>query len=75
MSSDPTLTHGAEDQIVYVRSLDRASLPKDIRRKTKGMDLVWSIHDADGHVLALVDNREKAFRVARAHERQPVSVH
>ena len=64
-----------EDRIVYVRRVDRADLPKDMRKQTKGMDEVYSIHDADGFVLALVDDRDKAFRVARLNERMPMSVH
>lgn len=75
MSTYPYMTPGDDDQIVYVRRVNRADLPKPLRDETKGMDAVWSIHDAAGQILAFVDDRDKAFRVARMNERHPVSVH
>ncbi|MEM8787423.1 MAG: DUF1150 family protein [Pseudomonadota bacterium] len=74
MTDTPYLTD-AEDSIAYIRLVNRAALPAEIRDKTEGMDQIYSIHDAQGHVLALVDDRDKAFVVARMNEMQPVSVH
>ena len=75
MSSYPYLAMTEQDQIVYVRQVDRSALPREMRRQTKGMEEVYSICDGDGMLLAFVDDREKAFRVARLHEKFPVSVH
>ena len=74
MSTHPYFSPADESQIVYVRQVDRATLPKKLRREVRDMEAVYSIHDADGQLLAFVDDREKAFRVARMHERHPVSV-
>lgn len=37
--------------------------------------VLYAVHAADGERLAVVDDRELAFTVARQRELQPVSVH
>ena len=64
-----------ESQIAYIRLVDPETLPDEVREQTGGMDKIWSIHAADGQVLALVDDRRKAFAVVRMNEMTPVSVH
>lgn len=61
--------------VAYIRMVARDALPKDVQEKTKGMDQIYSIHDSGGQVLALVNDRERAFVVARMNEMRPVSVH
>jgi len=75
MASYPYFQPDEETQIAYIRATDRANLPKDVRDQTMGMRRIYSIHAADGKVLALVDDRTKAFAVARMNEMRPVSVH
>ena len=61
-------------EIVYVRALNAeeiAGLPAEMPEGVA----VYAIHDAQGARLALTDNRELAFQVARQHDRLPVSVH
>jgi len=60
--------------IVYVRELsaeETAQLPETPRPDMK----IYAIHSAEGERLALTDDRALAFRVAREHDRRPVSVH
>ena len=68
------LAQGA-DRIVYVREVAVADLPEDVREQVGGMDVIWSVHGADGRQLALVADRRLAFHLAREHDFTPVSVH
>jgi hypothetical protein len=68
------LPQGA-DRIVYVREVAVADLPEDVREQVGGMDVIWSVHGADGRQLALVADRRLAFHLAREHDFTPVSVH
>ena len=68
------LPQGA-DRIVYVREVAVADLPEDVREQVGGMDVIWSVHGADGRQLALVADRCLAFHLAREHDFTPVSVH
>ena len=75
MANYPYMTPGDTSQIAYVRRVDPRTLPEEFREHTKGMTEVYSISGADGQMLAIVDDRKKAFVVARMNEMQPVSVH
>ena len=55
--------------IVYVREVPADELPADGGRR------FYAIHDEKGARLAVTDDRKLAFRLARRHERTPVSVH
>lgn len=68
------LPQGA-DRIVYVREVAVADLPEDVREQVGGLDVIWSVHGADGRQLALVGDRRLAFHLAREHDFTPVSVH
>jgi hypothetical protein len=68
------LPQGA-DRIVYVREVEVADLPEDVREQAGGLDVIWSVHGADGRQLALVADRRLAFHLAREHDFTPVSVH
>jgi len=75
MANYPYFRPGEESQIVYVRKVERDALPPEVKKQTSGMDEIYCISDAEGHVLALTDDRGKAFAVARMNEKRPVSVH
>lgn len=64
----------AEDRIVYVRPVDPADLPEEVRAQTDGMDL-YAVHAANGERLALVNGRRLAFALARQNDMSPVNVH
>ncbi len=69
---------GDEDalrRIVYVRPVKAADLPAEVQARTGGAEEVYAIHSEDGAVLALVQDRKRAFIVARQNEFSPVSVH
>ena len=75
MADYPYFKAEDEARVAYIRLADRTALPDEVRKQTRGMDVVYSIHAADGQVLALTDDRGKAFVLARLNEMQPVSVH
>ncbi len=66
---------GPDDQrIVYVREVRQEDLPPGAGMP-EGAEKVYAIHDAQGERLALTDDRGLAFRLAREHDKMPVSVH
>ena len=68
------LPQGA-DRIVYVREIAVDELPDEVREQVGDIQVIWSVHGADGRQLALVANRKLAFHLAREHDFTPVSVH
>ena len=75
MGNFPYFKPGEEDHIAYIRAVRTETLPEELQEQTRGIDVIYAIHDSEGQVLALVDDREKAFIVARMNEMQPMSVH
>ncbi len=65
----------AGERIVYVRAVDVADLPEEIREQAGGLDTLYAVHDAQGERLALVKDRWMAFMLARQNDMAPVSVH
>jgi hypothetical protein len=63
------------DKIVYVRQVAVDDLPEAVRGQVEGLEVVYSVHGADGRPLALVADRKLAFHLAREHDFTPVSVH
>ena len=65
--------------LVYVRrlALDEAKdiVPAEIFADITEFDELFSVHDANGQRLAVVEGREAAFAAARAHDLRPRSVH
>ncbi len=61
--------------IVYVKVVKRDELPEEVQTQIADMEAVYSISNADGQVLALTDDRTKAFALARMNDLSPVSVH
>lgn len=68
------LPQGA-DRIVYVREVAVGDLPDELREQMGELQVIWSVHGADGRQLALVADRKLAFHLAREHDFNPVSVH
>ena len=63
------------DRIVYVREVHVEDLPDEVREQVGELEVVYSVHGADGRQLALVADRKLAFHLAREHDFAPVSVH
>lgn len=63
------------DRIVYVRPVAVADLPDEVRDQMGGLEVIYSVHGADGRQLALVADRNLAFDLAREHDFAPMSVH
>jgi len=61
--------------MVYVRPVAVAELPRDVRDHVTGEEALYAVHSADGQRLALVKNREMAFVLARQNDLAPVNVH
>lgn len=64
-----------EDRIVYVRSVNPADLPDEIREQIGETDTLYAVHNEDGERLALVKDRSLAFVLARQNDLTPVAVH
>ncbi len=75
MADHPYTFPTDDNQIAYIRSVDPQTLPDDVRRAAAGAEVLYAIHGSDGSVLALVDDRAKAFALARMNELTPVSAH
>ncbi|MEX0307096.1 MAG: DUF1150 family protein [Ruegeria sp.] len=63
------------NRIVYVKAVDVADLPKDVREQAGDLNQLYAVHDSDGQQLALVADRKLAFVLAREHDLSPVAVH
>jgi hypothetical protein len=63
------------DRIVYVRPVLVEDLPDEVRAQMGGLEVIYSVHGADGQQLALVADRKLAFHLAREHDYTPLSVH
>ena len=61
--------------IVYVRPVNVADLPEDMREQAMGSETLYALHTADGERLALVRDRKLAFILARQNDMEPVTVH
>ncbi len=65
----------AAERIVYVRPVDAAELPEEVREQIPGVKQIFAVHDANGERLALVKDRDMAFILARQNDLAPVTVH
>lgn len=74
---DTRFDFGAEEgrAIVYVRPVNVADLPEELREQAMGLDTLYAVHSAEGERLALVRDRALAFVLARQNDMQPVTVH
>lgn len=62
-------------RIVYVKTVEVADLPAELRAEAGDREHLYAVHDADGQQLALVADRKLAFVLARQHDMEPVPVH
>lgn len=62
-------------RIVYVKTVDVADLPEEVRAGAGGREHLYAVHDSDGQQLALVADRKLAFVLARQNDLAPVAVH
>lgn len=67
----PSQTEG----LVYIRAVQVADLPDEVRAQVEGVETLFSVHRPNGERLALVADRSLAFELARQHDLAPVSVH
>lgn len=69
--------HGAmlDERVVYVKSVDVAGLPDNVREAAGDREYLFAVHDSKGQQLALVANRAMAFDLARKNDMRPVTVH
>ncbi|WP_299847914.1 DUF1150 family protein [uncultured Roseovarius sp.] len=65
----------AERAIVYVRAVNVADLPEEMREQAMGHETLYAVHTSDGERLALVRDRSLAFVLARQNDMEPVAVH
>lgn len=61
-----------DQAIVYIREADRKALPEHLKRAPGKL---FAVHDPDGTMLALAEDRSIAFALARRNDLTPVSVH
>ena len=61
--------------LVYVKPVQVADLPEEVREQADGLEQIFAVHNADGEQLALVANQELAYALARQHDMSPVTVH
>lgn len=71
----PSYKEPGGEPIAYVRTVRAEDLPEEFRQHMKGRSHAYTVHDAEGEVLAVVDDRKRAFMLARMNEFRPVSVH
>ena len=62
-------------KIVYVKAVDVADLPENVREQAGELQQLYAVHNAMGEQLALVADRRMAFVLARQNDMQPVTVH
>jgi hypothetical protein len=64
-----------DERLVYVRPVEVADLPDEVRQQADGLEQLYAVHDANGERLALVRDRQMAFALARQNDFAPVNVH
>jgi len=62
-------------RLVYVKTVDVADLPDQLREEAGELEQLYAVHDEKGQQLALVADRNMAFVLAREHDYSPVAVH
>ncbi len=63
------------EKVVYVKAVQVADLPDEVKASADGLKQLYAVHDADGQQLALVADRKLAFVLARQHDMTPMTVH
>jgi hypothetical protein len=65
----------SDTSMVYVRPILVVDLPDDLRDQVEGLEVIYSVHRANGDRVALVANRQLAFALAKQNDMAAVSVH
>ncbi|MDG1519625.1 MAG: DUF1150 family protein [Yoonia sp.] len=60
---------------VYVKPIDVADLPVELRDQAGDLDHLFAVHNADGEQLALAATNALAVHLALENDLQPVSLH
>lgn len=60
--------------MAYIRSVAATDLEEGIKTPP-GIETLYALHDASGRRLALFDNRDFAFEVAKQNDLTPLSAH
>ncbi|MEM9668312.1 MAG: DUF1150 family protein [Pseudomonadota bacterium] len=67
------------EKTVYIRPLSEGEavelVPGEALHELGSMEDLFSVHNADGDRLAIVEGRDAAFAAARAYDLRPRSVH
>lgn len=68
---------GTENQgkIVYIKSVDVAELPDELREQAGDIKQLYAVCTEAGEQLAFVKDRNMAFVLARQNDLAPVAVH
>lgn len=69
-----TEAHNPAKPVVYVRPVAATDLPQDMQAQTTA-ETLYAIHNPDGQRIAIVEDYQTAFRLARANHLAPMSVH
>jgi len=72
---DTPFEFGAEGNIVYIKPVDVADLPQEVRDEVGDLKQMYAVCSEDGEQLALVRDRNMAFFLARQNDLAPVTVH
>lgn len=75
MTEEFDLNPRGGEPIVYVRPVAVSDLPKDVQEQVGDAELIYAVHDENGERLALVNDRQMAFVLARQNDLTPVNVH
>lgn len=61
--------------IVYIKSVDVAELPDELREQAGDIKQLYAVCTEAGEQLAFVKDRNMAFMLARQNDLAPVAVH
>ncbi|WP_371037446.1 MULTISPECIES: DUF1150 family protein [unclassified Rhodosalinus] len=75
MNTKFDFAEAGERPIVYVRSVKVAELPEELREQAEGLETLYAVCNMEGERLALVQDRDMAFVLARQNDLAPVTVH
>ena len=66
---------GLSRNIVYLKPVDVADLPRDVREQAGDLETLYSVHNGEGEQVALVANARIASYLAAENDMRLVTVH
>ena len=66
---------GLSRNIVYLKPVDVADLPRDVREQAGDLETLYSVHNGEGEQVALVANAQVASYLAAENDMRLVTVH